>query len=141
MLLTNCLLMTGQNGTGDNQLQIPQESVYLHLNSSLYLNGENLLYSFYCMDLKRQKLSNISKIGYVEMIDQDLKAIFKQKVRLENGRGHGVFFIPSTIPSGNYKLIAYTQWMNNGEVSDLYQQDILIINPFQKHSFSPRTSF
>lgn len=132
LLLTSHLLMTGQQNSNDHSLKIPKERVHLHLNASLYLSGENLLYSFYCMDLKEQKPSVISKIGYVELIDENLEAVFKQKVKLEQGRGHGVFFIPSAVPSGNYKLIAYTQWMLNGGVSEMYQQDILIVNPFQQ---------
>ena len=82
LLLTNITFVAGQKSDGP-VMQIPKERAYLHLNASLFLSGENMLYSFYCMDLKEQKLSNISKIGYVELIDQGLNAIFRQKVGTE----------------------------------------------------------
>jgi len=49
---------------------------------------------------------------------------------LENGIGDSNFFIPSSIPSGNYKLLAYTQWMLNNGRNYFYSKDITILNPY-----------
>jgi hypothetical protein len=35
------------------------------------------------------------------------------------------------MPSGNYKLIAYTQWMKNAGHEQLFKDDIAIINPYR----------
>jgi hypothetical protein len=111
--------------------KLPLEKIYLHSNSSLFFPGEYLYYSMNCINAMTNKLSTISRVGYVELIDKNQKSLFKQKVVLAGGKGQGDFFIPVTFPSGNYKLIAYTHWMRNAGVSQFYQDDIVIINPYQ----------
>ena len=109
---------------------IPQEQVYIQINNSLLLTGERLLYKFYTLQAESKKLSELSKIGRVELISQNGDIIFEQKVKLYNGLGAADFFIDSDLKSGLYKLIGYTNWMLNAEDS-FFQQDILIINPYQ----------
>lgn len=50
---------------------------------------------------------------------------------MESGIGYGDFIIPVSVNSGNYKLIAYTQWMKNEGIDSFFASDISIINPFQ----------
>jgi len=121
---------TAKNSSQVNYAKIPQENIFVHYNASLLLSGEKLLFKIYCLNAKTKKLSDLSKVSYVELIGIDKKPIFKQKVLLKNGLGQGDFFIPTNIISGNYKLIAYTQWMRNGEFDVFFQGDINIINPF-----------
>ncbi len=109
---------------------IPQEKVFIHQNTSLLLSGEYLYYKVYCLNDKSNTLSEISKIAYIELIGSDKIPVFKHKIKLNRGLGQGDFLIPSTIQSGNYKLIAYTQWMKNLEQNQFFQSDISIINPF-----------
>src|SRR5690606_37366922 len=90
---------------------IPQETVFVHFNASFLFAGEYLYYKVYCMDKSTRNLSGISKIAYVELLGEGGTRVFAQKIRLEKGEGEGDFFIPVTVPSGNYKLVAYTQWM------------------------------
>ncbi|MGB3145520.1 MAG: hypothetical protein WBB24_15590 [Maribacter sp.] len=111
--------------------QVPAEKLYVHVNSSLLFTGEYLLYSLYCLDDSYLKPSKISKIAYVELIGEGLNSVFKQKLRLENGRSQADFFVPNSVPSGNYKLIAYTRWMKNFGSGSFFKQDITIINPYQ----------
>jgi hypothetical protein len=127
---------TIKDATQFNAPEIPQERVYLHYNSSLLLSGEHLLFTIYCINTKTKKLSNLSKIAYVELIGTDKKSVFKQKIWLESGIGQSDYFIPTNLSSGNYKLIAYTQWMQNGEIENFFQGDISIINPFQENQGS-----
>ena len=101
--------------------QIPQEKIFLHHNASFLLTGEYLYYKVYCLSTKTDALSDFSKIAYVELINTNKDQIFRHKVRLESGLGRGDFFLPTNIPSGNYKLIAYTQWMRNGEDQHFFQ--------------------
>ena len=113
---------------------IPQESIFVHYNSTFLLSGEQLLYKLYCLNSKTKKLSNLSKVAYVELIDANYKVHFKHKILLDSGLGQGDFFIPSSINSGNYKLIAYTKWMKNGGESNFFQGNVSILNPFADNS-------
>ncbi len=111
--------------------QIPQEKMFIHYNTTLLFAGEYLYYRLYCLNVENNHLSDISKIGYVELIGENGEAIFKHKIKLENGFGQGDFFLPVSVPSGNYKLIGYTQWMLNAENNLFFQGDITILNPYQ----------
>ncbi len=109
---------------------IPKEEVYIQTPTSFLLAGEYLYYKLYCINSETTKLSNISKVGYVALISKDREPIFNHKIKLIKGVGFGGFFINTTVPSGNYKIIAYTQWMKNSAKNIFYQNDITIVNPF-----------
>ncbi len=111
----------------DYQL-IPQENIFVHFNSNFLLTGEVLLYKIYCINNKTGLYSDLSKVAYVELIDENLKSVYKDKVRIPKGIGQGDFPISSDLKSGNYKLIANTNWMKN--INSFYQEDIYIINPY-----------
>ena len=110
--------------------QMGKEGVFIHYNASLLFVGEYLYYSVYCLNKKTGKASDISKIAYVELIGEKGTVIFRQKIGLENGSGQGDFFIPVSVPSGNYKLIGYTQWMMNWGEASFFQGDVSILNPY-----------
>jgi len=110
---------------------IPQERVYVHSNTSLFLTGEYLYYTIYCLNSKTNRLSDLSKVAYVEMVSKGGTQIFKQKIKLENGQGYGDFFIPVSTPTGSYKLLAYTNWMKNKGLDIFFKDDVHIINPYQ----------
>lgn len=111
---------------------IPQERIFLHYNTSLLFSGEQFLYKIYCFNNESKRLSTISKIGYIELIAKDKSIVFSHKIRLDAGLGHGDFFIPTNVPTGSYKLFAYTQWMKNNGVESFFEADLVIINPYQK---------
>ena len=107
----------------------PREKIFVHYNSSLLFAGEYLYYKLYNLNSETGDLSNISKVAYVELIGKDGETVFKHKILLENGRGQGDFFIPTTVPSGNYKLLGYTNWMRNN--GTFFAGDLAIINPYR----------
>lgn len=114
---------------------ISTESVFIHFNSSVLLVGEYLYYQFYCLNTVLGQFSDLSKLGYVELIGKDEEVVFKHKIVLKNGLGNGDFFIPTTINSGSYKLVAYTNWMRNGKKEAFFKSDITIINPYNGDDF------
>lgn len=107
------------------------ETVFIHSNASAFVSGETLLYKIYCLKASDKTPSTISKVAYVELVDEAKKSVFKTKIILENGNGQGDYFIPTTLKTGSYKLIGYTNWMLNKPVSELFQLDINIINPYR----------
>ncbi len=109
---------------------LPLERVYVHKNATLLFVGEYLYYKVYSVEVDKNKPSKASKIAYVELIGKDKKAVFKHKIKLENSVGYGDFFIPTTVPSGNYKLVAYTQWMQNNTSFQFFESELNIINPY-----------
>lgn len=116
------------------------ETVYIHANATTFVSGESLLYKVYCLKSSDKTPSIISKIAYIELVDNDKKSVFKTKIALENSYGQGDYFIPTTLKTGNYKLIGYTDWMLNKPTEDLFQIDIAIINPFKVNENQNPTS-
>ncbi len=114
----------------ENLKQLPQEKVYLNHTGPLVFSGEYLYYSFYCFNAQNSRLSNISKVGYVALVNEQKEYILEQKIKLEQGLGQGDFFINTELPSGNYKLLGYTQWMKNNGLTQVFQEDIVVINPY-----------
>lgn len=124
------VLINTQLGRAQQNITL-DETIYLHSNASTFVSGETLLYKIYCLKSSDKTPSQISKIAYVELVDNNKKSVFKTKVKLENAVGQGDYFIPTTLKTGSYKLIGYTNWMLNKPVSELFQLDINIINPYK----------
>jgi len=107
------------------------ESIFLHLNTSTFVSGETLFYKIYAVNPANYTISEISKIAYIELVDSDKKIISSQKVFLKNGTANSDIFIPSTLKTGNYKLISHTNWMLNQNKDTFTEQEIFIVNPFE----------
>ena len=115
-----------------NLRSLPQEKVYLHHTGPVVFTGEYLYYAFYCFNAQNNRASDISFVGYVALVNQQGEYILEQKLRLQNGTSHGDFFVNTQIPSGNYKLLGYTQWMKNNGLEQVFKDDLVIVNPYQQ---------
>ena len=118
-----------------------QETIFIHSNTTTFLTGETLYFKLYCLNPLNNKVSAISKIAYVELIDNEKKSLQKNKIFLDKGIGTGDYFIPTTLKTGNYKIVAYTKWMLNNVNSQKYAIDIFIINPFQTQEPNDNITF
>ncbi|WP_350285660.1 hypothetical protein [uncultured Croceitalea sp.] len=113
-----------------NLTKLPQEKAYVDHTGPLLFSGEYLYYSFYCFNAQTNKRTDISKIGYVALVNESKSYVFEHKLKLDKGLGQGDFFITTAVPSGKYKLLGYTQWMKNNGLSQVFKDDIVIINPY-----------
>lgn len=109
------------------------ESVYMHVSGSDLLVGETLYYSPYVFSSQTGKLSDLSRILYVELLKSNGEPVYQTKLLLENGKGQGQYFIPSDLETGVYHLVAYTRWMKNFD--DFSEQSLAIINPYVSQDF------
>src|SRR5690606_13986345 len=116
--------------TSSEAQQGVREQVYVHVNNHTFISGETIYFSAYCNSQLTDEPSGLSKILYVEIVGKD-GPVHQQKVYLNEGKGNSQFFISSLVPTGQYYLIAYTQWMKNFD--DYFQSPVLIINPFESY--------
>jgi hypothetical protein len=112
------------------------ESIFIHLNTTTLLVGEKLYCKLYCLNPTTNKQSTLSKIAYLSLINSKNQAVFTNKIYLDNGKGQGYFFMPTTLSTGNYKLIAYTNLMLNKTESKKTEIDLFIINPYLENEKS-----
>jgi hypothetical protein len=110
---------------------MPQEKISITTNATIFVTGENLLYKLDCF--ANDKHSSLSKIAYVLLINDAKKIIFKQKIKLDDGRGYADYYIPTSLKTGNYKLCGFTNWMKNNKKQKFSCVDISIVNPYLKN--------
>ena len=62
----------------NNYMLVPhQEQVYVHVNSSFVFVGEYLYYTIYCLKDNTGELSDVSKIAYLKLVNQDREVVLK----------------------------------------------------------------
>lgn len=108
-----------------------KESIQLTTDKTVYLSGEDLLVALLTTD-ERQRPVEFSKTGYIELADS-VNAHARIMVKLENGTGTGVLTIPDELPTGYYRLRAYTRFMLNDGPDAVIEQIVAIINSNTLH--------
>ncbi|MDB4920336.1 hypothetical protein [Mucilaginibacter sp.] len=108
-----------------------QEKVFVHTDKSTYLPGEIIWFKIYCVDGNDHKPLNLSKVVYVEILDNSQSPVAQAKVSIKNGIGDGSVYIPVTVNNGNYKLRAYTNWMKNFSPDYYFEKMITLLNPLK----------
>ena len=110
------------------RLQYPQEKVHLHLDKPYYAIGDNIWFKAYVVNAEKNELSTLSRILYVELIN-DKDSIKKSlKIPLEMGLTWGDFALTDSLREGNYRIRAYTTWMRNFGEEYFFDKTITIGN-------------
>jgi len=108
-----------------------QEKIFVHTDKDTYLPGEILWFKIYCVDGNDHKPLNLSKVVYVDVLDNNQNPIIQAKVAINNGIGNGSLYIPVSVTNGNYKFRAYTSWMKNFSPDFYFEKPITLINPLK----------
>jgi hypothetical protein len=114
----------------------PQEKVYLQLDKPYYAAGDDVWFKAYIVAGGRHRLSAISGVLNVELIDE-LDSI-KQSVKLPvvNGLTWGDFALPDTLKDGNYHIRAYTNWMRNAGEAYFFDKTFAVVNSITNKVFT-----
>lgn len=104
------------------------EKTYLHTDRNYYSTGEDLWFTAYLVNGKSASLTATSNNLYVELISPASEIIDRKVIRMDQGLGKGDFKLKDSIPSGWYKLRAYTNWMRNFEDKFVFQKEIYLSN-------------
>ncbi|MBC7904951.1 MAG: hypothetical protein H7Y27_16105, partial [Gemmatimonadaceae bacterium] len=109
---------------------VASEKIFVHTDKDYYVAGEILWYKMYLLN---QGIDlNLSRVAYIEIIGKDGKAALQVKTAVDQGNGNGSIVLPSSIPSGNYILRAYTRWMRNAGPVYFFHKQITIVNTLKK---------
>lgn len=106
-----------------------KESLYTHISGTEFVVGEKLYYTVYVRSNESEYLP-LSNVAYLELVGEKSGSIIKHIVPIENGIGNGSFFLSSNLETGRYKVLGYTKWQLNYEDPHVFEQDIIIINPY-----------
>lgn len=94
------------------------ERTYISTDRNVYVAGEPVWCSAFCLDANHGGVpTKLSSTVYIELHGPQ-GLVQTAKLALANGRGGGKFTLPNTLPTGNYRLIAYTAQNCNEEGYD-----------------------
>lgn len=108
------------------------ERTYAATDKSVYVAGDDMWISIFNIDVSAGGvLSDFSSIAYVELCSADGPQV-TAKVGLTGGRGAGRLALPKDMPSGNYRLVAFTAQNKNETAFDPFfcSKTISVYNTF-----------
>lgn len=85
-----------------------RERIYIATDREVYVAGDRVWLSAWCLDAGTGQLSTFSKTAYVEVYSAT-GMVQTAKIALDGGRGAGCLTLPMTLPTGPYRLLAYTK--------------------------------
>ena len=113
------------------QAQTMKERVEVITDKNLYLSGEQMAVKLYTTD-DTGKSIDFSRVAYVEL-NGDEENNLRLKVEMNRGQGQAVVKLPYTLPTGTYRLTAYTRWMRNEGEKVFFNKRIGIFNSIRHH--------
>ena len=115
--------------------KVPASNIYLHLNKSIVLQGENLGFTAYVFDHKKQLPSKDVTNLYCQILDSNRVVVKEKLLKVENGLATDVFVIDSLLSRGNYTIRGFTNWMKNFENPQYFESSVQVLsssNGFKK---------
>ncbi|MFD2188679.1 hypothetical protein ACFSJT_17865, partial [Aquimarina celericrescens] len=85
---------------------VPRESLFLHLDKSTYINGEEIWFKGYAFDRGKQLPSNGSTNFNIQLFNEDGQELYKGLFFGSRGSFRGNIKIDSSWSSGSYYLKA-----------------------------------
>ena len=125
-LFLNLFFVSFSNENRPDSIQpenpILYEKVYLHVDRELYSPGDDIWFKSYLVSGINNQLIEGYKNIYVQLISDSGKVIMNKLLLSINGVANGDYAIPEDIAEGNYKLRAYTKYLENfGDESFFYK--------------------
>jgi hypothetical protein len=117
----------------------PVEKAYLQFDKPYYAVGDTMWFKAYVTLGSRHKLSGLSNILNVELIDD--RDSIKQHIKLPliSGLTWGSLTLPDTLPEGNYRVRAYTNYMRNAGEYYFFDKEFVVVNASTNKVFTKAT--
>src|ERR1700761_9198630 len=106
----------------------PVEKVHLHFDKPYYAVGDTIWFKAY-LTLDRHVPSELSKIIYVDMMGPRDSVLQSLNLQVKNSVAWSSIHLPATsFKRGNYRIVAYTNWMNNAGPAYFFNKNITVGN-------------
>ncbi|MFK7750466.1 MAG: hypothetical protein AB8B65_18895 [Kordia sp.] len=102
------------------------EAIFIHLNKTSYLVGEEIWFKGYVFDKRNEKKSVTSTNLYVGLYDVNGKQISKKLFLIRNGLTHGNLELKKELNSGTYYIKGATQKMIDEASDEVFIEKITI---------------
>ncbi len=115
------------------------EKAYLHFDRHRYMAGDTIYFKAYVTFGEQHELSGQSRILYIDLISPVDSVIRSIKLQLKGGIAWGDFALPGALPTGNYRIRAYTGLMRDQGLTNFFQQTIPISSVAGDKAISPQS--
>jgi hypothetical protein len=112
--------------------KLPSEKLYLHFDKPYYSVGDTLWFKSYLLKAAGYTASTQSTKLYVELINDSSSLIKQLVIPLSAGLGQGYFALDANLYDGNYRVRAYTSWMQNFGEEAFFNKQFYIGKPAQQ---------
>lgn len=109
-----------------------EEKVYLQTDKPYYSAGENIWFKGYLVNAATLRPESFSNFIYVELIDREDSIISRVKIQRDSTGFSGHINLDQEIPTGDYNLRAYSQWMRNNSSDFFFSKNIRIGNRIEE---------
>ena len=118
----------------------PQEKIYLQLDKPYYAVGDQIWFKSYILTSENDRLSGMSKIVYVDLINERDSVVQGLVLPVTEGLSWGNFVLTDSLSEGNYRVRAYTQLMRNNGPEYFFDKTIKIGNSWS-NQISVKTGY
>lgn len=98
--------------------------LFLHIDKNVYVRQENIWFTAYMLGLDTITPQHTLYTLLVE--EATKKIVLTERFVIETGIGAGTIFLPDSLPTGEYRLLAYTNSYLNHPQQSIFQQPISI---------------
>jgi hypothetical protein len=107
--------------------QYAAEKIYLTQDKPYYAPGQTIWLKGYVREAASLRPSAKSGVLYVQLLNAENKPVEQLKLKAVNGKAAGAIALPPDLPAGNYRLVAYTQWMRNFGEESFFNQEVSVL--------------
>ena len=126
----SAILDSAVNNIAKQLVIFPQEKIYLQTDKSYYITGEKIFFRAFLLDAFSNKQDTLSRYAYVELINPENLVAQRVKIRRDSTyMFYGAIPLPEDLPQGDYKIRAYTQYMQNQGESSFFSKQVKISDP------------
>jgi len=115
----------------------PQEKVHLHTDKPYYAFGEDIWIKAYVVTAEKNQPSFLSGVLHVDLINAANEIVKNVRLKIDSGFANGNISLTDSLPSGNYKIRSYTNYMRNYASNFFFEKPIQIVNVFEQKKENP----
>lgn len=123
LALSTALLMVFGHTLDAQSNELKAEKAFIHTDQPYYLSGQSIQYKVYLAPYSG------SSVLYVSLWNKDLEVLIDQRVEVEEGTAYGNLELSPDLPTGQYLLVAHTNWMLNFGDKGYGKKSLYLINP------------
>jgi hypothetical protein len=124
----NDLFIYGGSVNGRDNTADDCEKIFVHLDKTVYVAGENIHYKVYVVNGKSPLQVPESKILYFALSEHKNGKQILWRVNLNKSTLHGSYQLPGSMNAGVYEFAAYTNRIRESVPENIFSRELLILN-------------